>query len=102
MAWRRHLEPPRIEPPAWYRDFDPAMWDEPDGHEQSMIDGCSGSRCWPDSPLTVRWPDWPQFLHDQHARRRWGEAQHRYRQAHPAFASQEFDDLITSHRERHT
>ena len=91
-SWLRR-EPPRIEPPAWYRDFDPAMWDEPDGHEQSMIDGCSGFRCWPDSPLS-RWPDWPQFLHDQHAERRWREAQHRYRQAHPALASQEFDDLI--------
>jgi hypothetical protein len=43
------------------------MWDEPDGHEQSMMAGCSGARCWPDSPMTVRWPDWPQFLHDGHA-----------------------------------
>ena len=97
-SWRPRV-PPRIEPPEWYRTYHPEDWDEPDGHEWAMIEGCSEFRCWPDSPLS-RWLDWPQFLHDQHARRRWGEAQHRYRQAHPAFASQEFDDLIASARER--
>jgi hypothetical protein len=91
VAWRRRQEPPRIEPPEWYRTYHPEDWDEPDGQEQAMMDG-SGA------PAAM----WPPELREIHARRRWGEAQHRYRQQHPAFASQEFDDLITSHRERHT
>lgn len=86
-SWLRR-EPPRIEAPGWYRTFDPAMWQEPDGQEQAMKDGNLG------------YP-WPPELRAIHAERRWHEAQHRYRQAHPAFASQEFDDLITSYRERH-
>jgi hypothetical protein len=98
MASWRPRQPARIEAPAWYRDFDPAMWQEPDGHEQAMIDGCSGSRCWPGALLTVRWPDWPQFLHDEHARRRWEEAKYAYRRQNPALASQEFDDLVNGER----
>jgi hypothetical protein len=94
MASWRPRQPPRVEAPEWYRNYHPGSWDEPDGHEQAMIDGCSGSRCWPGAPLTARWPDWPQFLHDQHARRRWQEAKHAYRRQNPALASQEFDDLV--------
>jgi hypothetical protein len=79
MAWRRPVQPPRIEPPLWYRAYDPASWDVPDGHELSMTGG-----------RDVR--DWPG--HEIHARRRWQEAKHAYRRAHPALATQEFDDLI--------
>jgi hypothetical protein len=66
--------------------FDPVAWDEPDGQEQGMIDGCPSMRPWPDE------------LHDAHARRRWYEAQYRYRQQNPALASQEFDDLVNGER----
>jgi hypothetical protein len=100
MARWRPQDPPRIEAPEWYRNYHPEAWDVPDGHEQAMMDGCAGYRCWPGSPGSA-WPDWPQWLHEQHARRRWQEAKHRYRQAHPALATQEFDDLQTSYQERH-
>jgi len=96
VAWRKPVEPPRIEPPLWYRVYDPGQWDEPDGHELRMMDGFAG--CWPDAPGS-RWPGWPQHLHEAHARRRWGQAQHAYRQAHPALAHQEFEDLVNGERE---
>ena len=99
MAWRRPLEPPHVEPPAWYRTFDPAAWDVPDGHEQGMIDGCGGYRCWPDSPDS-RWRNWPQWLHEQHARRRWAEAQGGYRREHPLLAAQEFDGILQRRADR--
>jgi hypothetical protein len=86
VARWRPRKPPRIEPPHWYRVYDPAMWDEPDAQERAMISGCPSARPWPDE------------LHDGHARRRWHEAQHRYRQAHPDLASQEFDDLVNGER----
>ena len=100
MAKWRPFDPPRIEAPGWYRTFDAEAWDEPDGHERAMMDGCAGYRCWPDAAPSA-WPDWPEWLHREHARRRWQEAKHAYRQAHPAFATQEFDDLIGSYRKRH-
>jgi len=76
-------EPPRIEPPLWYRVFDAAAWDEPDDHEQRMIAGCPSMRPWPDE------------LHDAHARRRWEEAKYAYRRQNPALATQESDDLVS-------
>jgi hypothetical protein len=89
VAWRKPAPPPpRIEPPGWYRTFDPAAWDEPDDHEQAMIDGCPSFRPWPDR------------LHRIHAERRWGQAKHAYRQAHPALAEQEFAELISSVRKQ--
>ena len=87
MAWRRPVEPARIEPPTWYRVYDPAAWDVPDGHEQAMIDGNLGY-------------EWRVELHEIHAQRRWQEAKYRYRQEHPALATQEFDDLQTWRRGR--
>ena len=91
MARWRSQEAARLEAPAWYRTFDPAAWDEPDAWERSMMRECDGRACWPGAP---EWrPGWPQFLHDQHARRRWGEARYAYLQAHPGFAGQEFEDL---------
>ena len=89
MRRRWRPDPPRIEPPLWYRAYDPASWDKPDGHELRMMAGSLG------------FGKWPAELHDIHARRRWQEAKHAYRQAHPAFATQEFDDLVGSSRERH-
>jgi hypothetical protein len=84
VAWRkRDLEPPRIEPPLWYRVYDPAAWDEPDGHEQRMMDGSGAAAAM-----------WPAELHEIHARRRWQEAKYRYRREHSALATQEFDDLV--------
>jgi hypothetical protein len=84
MAWRRPVPPPpRIEPPTWYRTFDPQQWDVPDAHEQSMMDGCAMLGPWPDA------------MHRIHAERRWGQAKHAYRQQHPALAEQEFRDLIS-------
>jgi hypothetical protein len=74
--------------------YDPAAWDEPDGQEQAMMDGCAGYACWPGAPESA-WPGWPAWLHAGHARRRWQEARHRYRREHPALASQEFDDLVS-------
>jgi hypothetical protein len=85
VAWRRHIEPPRIEPPLWYRTYDPAQWDEPDSQELAMTGGCPRD-------------DVPVDLHEAHAQRRWHEAKHRYRQEHPALASQEFDDLVNGER----
>ena len=38
----------RIEAPEWYRNYHPEAWDEPDEHEQRMIDGCPSMRPWPD------------------------------------------------------
>lgn len=83
MAWRRLVEPLRIEPPEWYRTFHPQAWDEPDGQERAMMDGSRGYGPWPDE------------LHRVHAERRWGEAKHAYRQQHPALAAQELEDLIS-------
>jgi hypothetical protein len=77
----------RIEGPAWYRTFDPQMWDEPDAQEQAMIDGCPSMRPWPDD------------VHRWHAERRWGQAKHAYRQEHPALAEQELEDLINGELE---
>jgi hypothetical protein len=91
VAWRKPRPVARIEPPEWYRNYHPEAWDQPDGHEQSMING-SGTR-WPDCADGS--PGWLAF-HDVHARRRWQQAKHTYRQAHPAFWSQEFDDLLAS------
>jgi len=54
--------------------------------EQAMIDGYRGFGVFP-----------PE-LHEIHARRRWEEGKHRYRQAHPALAEQEFAELIESAR----
>jgi hypothetical protein len=93
--WQRR-GPGRIEPPEWYRNYHPEDYDEPDGHEQSMIDGSAGYRAWPDAEPS-RWPDWPQWLHEEHSRRRWQQAKHAYRQAHPAFWEQEFNDLRKRH-----
>ena len=93
-------EAARLEPPAWYRCFVLADWDEPDGHETAMREGCSSGRCWPGSPDS-RWRGWPQWLHEQHARRRWGEARFGYLQQHPAFAAQEFEAIQARHAERH-
>lgn len=90
MAWRRPSVPARIEPPTWYRVYDPAAWDAPDGHEQAMIDGSLAPA-----------DQWPAELHEIHSRRRWQEAKHAYRQEHPALASQEFNDLRARHYGRH-
>ena len=87
MAWRKAAPvPPRIEPPGWYRTFDPAAWDEPDGQERAMISGNLGM-------------PWPGELHRIHAERRWQEAKHAYRQDHPALAHQEFEDIIAAERQ---
>ena len=43
---------------------------------------------------------WPAELHRMHAERRWAQAKYAYEKAHPAFATQEFDALIASVRER--
>ena len=83
MAWRKPSEPAHIEPPGWYRTFDPAAWDEPDGQEQAMIDG------W------FRGHPWPAELHAVHAERRWGEAKYAYRREHPALATQEFNEIVS-------
>jgi hypothetical protein len=85
VAKWRPAEAPRVEPPVWYRVYDPAMWNEPDAQETAMMCGC---------PLD----DWPVELHDIHARRRWGEAKHRYRRERPDLATQEFEDLVSEER----
>lgn len=62
MAWRRPVTPPRVEAPAWYRNYDPAGWDEPDGQELGMIGGCTGPGRGPAWPGAVEWvPGWPVF-----------------------------------------
>ena len=88
MARWRSREPPRVEGPAWYRTFDPEAWDTPDAQELSMISGSLG------------FGPWPEELHRIHAERRWGQAKHAYRQAHPALAEQELEDLIAEAHER--
>jgi hypothetical protein len=90
MAWRRPTEPARIEPPAWYREFNPARWDEPDQQEIAMLAGCD-----------VLGPEWVAGRHRMHAHRRWGEAKYAYRQEHPALATQEFTDLTKRYRDGH-
>jgi hypothetical protein len=97
VAWRRSTDPPRVEAPEWYRNYHPEAWDQPDAHEQAMIDGSRGYACWPGAPESA-WPGWPQWLHDHHARRRWEEAKCAYRRENPALASQEFADIV---RARH-
>jgi len=87
MARWRNRERGRIEPPGWYRTFDPAAWDEPDGQEWQMIAGCGGAELGP-------------WLHEHHARRRWEAAKHAYRKDHPPFATQEFEDLIARRGKR--
>ena len=102
MARRRRVVRPRIEPPLWYRVFDLAAWDEPDSHEQAMIDG---SRGYPTAyPGALEWRGlygWPQWLHEHHARRRWGEAKGKYRDANPELATQEFQDIVNGHAARY-
>lgn len=80
-----------IEPPEWYRNFHPEAWDEPDDHERNMLAGCTA----------LFGSDWAADRHRIHAERRWAEAKHVYRQAHPAFAKQEFSKLIEAFRDRH-
>jgi hypothetical protein len=89
VARHRWAEPARIEPPTWYRAYDPAAWDVPDEQERRMLAGCE-----------VLGEEWVAGRHRMHAERRWQEAKHAYRRAHPALATQEFNDLIGSHRER--
>jgi hypothetical protein len=60
------------------------MWDEPDGQERRMIDGCPSMR------------PWPEDVHRWHAERRWGEAKHAYLAEHPEFADQEFAEFLAS------
>jgi hypothetical protein len=96
VAWRKPSTPPRIEPPEWFRNYHPEDWDDPDGQEQAMIDGCTHPwRPWPDAPEWPGAPGWPQFLHDIHARRRWGDAKHAYLRDHEDLAEQEFRDIQT-------
>ncbi len=64
-----------------------------------MIDGCTSSRCWPGAPDSA-WPNWPQWLHDHHARRRWEEAKGAYRREHRELAEQEFGDLLAARAAR--
>lgn len=79
---RRARTARRAEPPAWYREFDPVAWDEPDETERQMISGCPSMR------------PWPADVHRWHAERRWGEARYRYLADHPALAEQELDELL--------
>jgi hypothetical protein len=50
--------------------------------------------------------EWVADRHRWHAERRWQEAKHKYRQAHPQFATQELEDLFEEFRRdwdtRHT
>jgi len=87
MAWRRAVDPPRIEPPLWYRVFDPAAWDEPDAQERRMLAGCE-----------VLGAEWVAGRHREHAERRWHEAKYAYRREHPALATQEFEELVSGER----
>lgn len=86
VAWRRPVDPPHIEAPEWYRNYHPEFWDEPDGQEQAMMNGCVGSGVW------------SAELHESHAHRRWQEAKYAYRQEHPALAEQEFLALLSMER----
>ena len=85
--WR--VKTARVEPPGWYRVFDPAAWDEPDLEEWRMLRGW-----W--------WEPWPEHLHRQHVQRRWQAAKHAYRQAHPDLAEQEFNELLSRNAARWT
>jgi len=85
---RKSRAPVHVEPPSWYRMFDPAAWDEPDGQEQAMISG------W--GPMNTPWPD---RLHEIHAERRWNQAKHAYRGEHPALAEQEFLAIVANERD---
>ena len=85
MAWRKPVEPAHIEPPAWYRTFDAESWDEPDEQERRMLAGCT----------ELFGAEWVAVRHRWHAERRWHEAQHAYRQEHPAFATQRFNEIIS-------
>lgn len=98
MARWLSQEPPQLEAPAWYRTFDPAAYDEPDGRELSMMAECNGRACWPGEPECR--PGWPLWLHREHAKRRWGEAKYGYLQQHPLFAAQEFDEIRARSAER--
>jgi hypothetical protein len=84
--WKASADGP-IEAPEWYRNFHPEAWDAMDDQEQAMFDGCP------------TWRPWPDYLHEIHAERRWHQAQHAYRQEHPAFATQEFNKIINGFRD---
>jgi hypothetical protein len=71
VARWRPVESRRVEGPEWYRVYHPEAWDEPDGQEQAMIDGCPSMR------------PWPAELHDHHSRRRWQEAKYALPSAAP-------------------
>lgn len=78
----------RIEAPEWYRNYHPADWDEPDEQERRMLAGCTAALG----------SEWVADRHRIHAERRWQEAKHRYRQAHPQLATQELEDLFEEFR----
>jgi hypothetical protein len=89
VARWRPVERARIEPPLWYRVFDPAAWDEPDGQERRMLAGC----------LEALGAEWVAGRHRMHAHRRWAEAKWAYQREHPALAEQELTDIVTRNRE---
>jgi hypothetical protein len=94
VAKWRSTEPPRIEPPEWFRNYHPEAWDDPDAGELGMIAGCTGGPSpWPDAPEWEGAPGWPVFMHEIHARRRWSQAKFAYLKDHPDLAEQEFQDI---------
>jgi hypothetical protein len=82
---RKPRAPAQVEPPAWYRTFDLAAWDEPDAHEEAMQAGNLGM-------------PWPDELHRIHAERRWAQAKYQYRRENPALAEQEFKAIVAGER----
>jgi hypothetical protein len=84
--WKASTSGP-IEAPEWYRVYHPEAWDEPDEQERRMLAGCTAALG----------SEWMADRHRWHAERRWHEAQHAYRQAHPAFSEQEFRKIIEEH-----
>jgi hypothetical protein len=60
-------------------------------HERNMLAGCTA----------LLGSEWVPGVHRVHVERRWREAQYRYREAHPAFATQEFNKIIEAFRDGH-
>jgi len=58
---------------------------------------------WRSTGGRIEAPEWyrnfhPESWDEPDAERRWAQAKHAYRQAHPAFGEQEFEDLMAEIR----
>jgi hypothetical protein len=78
--WPKREAPPRVEPPAWLRVFDPAAWATPDEVERDLGEGLGDAhRAW-------------------HAKRRWVEARNQWFRETPGGQASQLRELLAGLR----